>query len=84
MYDFDCVIFADVLTVLFADELIDAIPIVDDILNVSGHNADQSDGTEERYQRRGYFPMVTVNKGVVNSVLRHLLKDTFYLGRFSN
>ncbi len=56
---------------LFADKLINAVPIVDDILNVSGHNADQSDGAEERYQSRSYLPMVTVNKDVVNSVLRH-------------
>jgi hypothetical protein len=73
----------DVLTVLFADKLIDAVPIVDDIFNVSSHNADQSDRTEERYQSRSYLPMVTVNKGVVNSVLRHFGSKDKHLGRFS-
>ncbi len=73
----------DVLTVLFADKLIDAVPIVDDILNVGGHNTDQSDRTEERYQSRSYLPMITVNKGVVNSVLRHFVLTDKRLGRFS-
>ena len=69
---FDFVIFVGgILTVLLADKLIDAIPIVLDILKVSSHNSDQNDRTEERYQSRSHFPMVTVNKSGVNSVLRY-------------
>ena len=34
-------------------------------------NSDQNDRTEERYQSRSHFPMVTVNKSGVNSLLRY-------------
>ena len=47
-----------ILTVVFTDELVDAIPIIINILDVCSHDANQHDGTEERKQSRSDLPFI--------------------------
>jgi len=41
--------------VVFADELVDAVPVVDDVLDGGAEDCDHGDGAYERYQRRGHL-----------------------------
>ena len=45
---------------IFADKLVDAVPIVVDFLNVGGHNANQDDGADEGNEGRGNFPVIAI------------------------
>ena len=47
-----------ILTVVSTDELVDAIPIIINILNVCSHDTNQHDGTEERKQSRSDLPFI--------------------------
>ena len=45
---------------VFADELVDAVPVVDDVLDGGAEDCDHGDGAYERYQRRGHLVAIAI------------------------